>query len=168
MSLRRQLVATCAATLFAFAGPAVSQAATEKRPGPNPKEFLFHKTGIAAAQAEADLLECAAYSVKLSPFARAPDHVPLESGSPTAPSNTGGSAPGGLVGSLIVGLVNDGLAAKIARGNMRRCMHYRGYQRFAAAKPLWTTVNTGDAGETLRRHAAFASGARPVGDPLAP
>ena len=102
------------------------------------KYYYFHRADTSFATALADLRECDA-------FARGLPMRPGYSGPYIPVTSPYAGTAGGLIGGAIVGGV--GLAILSAdrrsarRANMRRCMHYKRYQRFGLEKSRWQAFN---------------------------
>ncbi|MDH7975786.1 hypothetical protein QH494_26680 [Sphingomonas sp. AR_OL41] len=100
------------------------------------KYYYFHRADVSFATALADLRECDGLARSL-PMRRDDSGVLLP--------NSYASNVGGLVGGAIMGGIGVAMVAadkrNERRANMRRCMHYKGYQRFGLPKSLWQAFN---------------------------
>jgi len=137
-------------------------------PDGDSKYFAFHKAGVSIEQAQADLKECAMYAASARPFEPPPDLVLLGE-NPTARRQI--VAPpiiGGLLGNIAIGAILGGFAQKMARGDLRRCMNYKGYRRFALNKGTWEALNQGKDEDVTARLTSLASGVSPEVGALRP
>jgi hypothetical protein len=133
--------------------------------------FYFHKPGVRYADALADLTECTGYSASLAPMAPVPPFAPI--GIDIAPPGhlqiyLNAFVMYGLVGVAILSIVQDNMASGNARGNLRLCMSYKGYQRYGLTRALWKVVNAGPDGVVTARLALIASGPAPTAEALEP
>jgi hypothetical protein len=55
----------------------------------------------------------------------------------------------GLAGTFAAAVLGPGEMHKVRRANMRRCMHYKGYQRFGLKKDLWLAFNFEEGGSPI-------------------
>jgi len=132
--------------------------------------FYFHKQGITAATALADIRECATYSQHLAPFAPISKFVPYgrDAGKVDSPIMANAFAMWGLVGVAIVGFIVSDQQDSMKRGNDRRCMQYKGYKRYGLSSDLWSKVSKGKPEEAEQRWAAIAAGPVPANEAIAP
>lgn len=98
------------------------------------KYFYFHRGDTSFTEALADIRECDA-------FARG-----LSSGMGYTTPYTGYGGAAGAVGSaigsaLVFAIFGSAEKRKLRRANLRRCMHYKGYQRFGLERELWQAFN---------------------------
>jgi hypothetical protein len=133
-------------------------------------QFYFHKTGASFAAALADYQACNGLTADIEIFAPPPPFVPI--GTDIIPNN--GDASGavwqmfGLVGVIIVGISHDEDIKDWQRFNMRRCMYYKGYRRYATTETVWTQINKGTPAEVATRLALIASGSTPQTEAVEP
>lgn len=99
------------------------------------KYFYFHRANTAFEQALADVRECDGYARGLaSPYGY------QDVGYPYAGTMAG--AVGGAIGNLMVAMIfGSAELRKARRSNMRRCMNYKGYDRFGLNKDVWQQFN---------------------------
>ena len=55
----------------------------------------------------------------------------------------------GVGGAFAAAVLGPGEIHKVRRANMRRCMHYKGYQRFGLKKDLWLAFNFEEGGPAI-------------------
>lgn len=97
------------------------------------KYYYFYRADTTFTDALADVRECdgLARGLAMSTGYNTPVYSPSLAG-----------ALGGAIGSaLAVAIFGSAELRKARRVNMRRCMHYKGYQRFGLAKDNWQTFN---------------------------
>ena len=99
------------------------------------KYFYFHRAGTSFEQALGDIRECDGYARGLaSPYGY------QDVGYPYAGTMAG--AVGGAIGNAMVAMIfGSAELRKARRTNMRRCMNYKGYDRFGLNKDVWQTFN---------------------------
>ena len=128
------------------------------------KYYYFHRQQTDFRAALADLRDCDGLARGLaSPFGN------LETPYPYAGTLAG--AAGGAIANLMVAAIFGSAQVRATRRiNMRRCMFYKGYQRYGLPKDQWQTFNFeegfGALGETkrqafLKQQAKVASGEQP-------
>ena len=95
------------------------------------KYFYFHRSGTSFEQALGDIRECDGYARGLSsPYGY------QDVGYPYAGTMAG--AVGGAIGNAMVAMIfGSAELRKARRSNMRRCMNYKGYERFGLNKDVW-------------------------------
>ena len=130
------------------------------------RHFFFHRPGVALEEARADLAECRSYAADAMLWPREPDSMPPDP--KLLPPDVSGGPLGPVVGGLAFGLFAGGERAKIAATNMRKCMGFKGYDRYGLGEALWKQLNAGTAEEALLRQARLASGPPPSGRKLDP
>lgn len=97
------------------------------------KYYYFHRADTSFQEALADIRECDGYArgLAMSSNYNTPYYSPSMAG-----------AVGGAIGSAIaVAIFGSAELRKQRRVNMRRCMHYKGYQRFGLEKERWQKFN---------------------------
>ncbi len=100
------------------------------------KYFYFHRADASFTDALADIRECDGFARGLSMGRDYNVAVPY----PYAGTLAGGI--GGAIGSaLAVAIFGSAELRKQRRVNMRRCMHYKGYQRYGLEKERWQAFN---------------------------
>jgi len=115
--------------------PDLSGATSAADEGDFDKYFYFHRANTTFEQALTDLRECDGYARGLaSPFGY------QEAGYPYAGTMAG--AVGGAIGNLMVAMIfGSAELRKARRSNMRRCMNYKGYDRYGLNKDVWQQFN---------------------------
>jgi hypothetical protein len=95
------------------------------------KYFYFHRADTSYEQALADIRECDGYARGLSsPYGYQDVPYPY--------AGTLAGAAGGAIGNLMVAMIfGSAELRKARRTNMRRCMNYKGYDRFGLNKDVW-------------------------------
>ena len=99
------------------------------------KYFYFHRSGTTFGEALADIRECDGYARGLaSPFGYQETPYPY--------AGTMAGALGGALGNLLVSAIfGSAEVRKARRSNMRRCMNYKGYDRYGLNKDVWQSFN---------------------------
>jgi len=99
------------------------------------KYYYFHRADTTFTTALADLRECDA-------FARGLTTGIGYTATPYPYAGTMAGAVGGAIANVMVMMI-FGSAAKrqLRRTNMRRCMHYKGYERYGLKRDLWEKFN---------------------------
>jgi hypothetical protein len=157
------------AAVAAEAGPTDESAFLAYRPAAEQtfaRHFFFHRPGATEAEARADLAECRTYAADAMLWPREPESLPPDP--KTLPPNVSGGPLGPVVGGLAFGLFEGAERGKIAAANMRKCMGFKGYDRYGLPDALWDKLNSGTPEEVLLRLARLASGAAPAGRKLDP
>lgn len=99
------------------------------------KYYYFHRPDTGFAEALADIRECDGFARGLSSGMTSAD-VPY----PYAGTMAG--ALGGAIGNAFAAAVfGSAEKRKLRRVNMRRCMHYKGYERYGLDKDIWQRFN---------------------------
>lgn len=128
------------------------------------KYYYFHREGTDFRAALADVRDCDNLARGLaSPYGY--QEVPY------AYAGTMAGAVGGMIGNLMVQAIFGSAAVRAARRvNMRRCMNFKGYQRYGLPKDSWQEFNFeegfGAIAEPkrqayLKQQAKVASGPKP-------
>jgi len=99
------------------------------------KYFYFHRAETTFDQALADIRECDGYARGLaSPYGYQETPYPY--------AGTMAGAVGGAIGNLLVAAIfGSAELRKARRSNMRRCMNYKGYDRYGLNKDVWQGFN---------------------------
>lgn len=115
--------------------PALTFTATPEIEGVYDKYYYFHRADTSFTAALADIRECDA-------FARGLTTGIGYTATPYPYAGTMAGAVGGAIANVMVMMI-FGSAAKrqLRRTNMRRCMHYKGYQRYGLERALWEKFN---------------------------
>lgn len=97
------------------------------------KYYYFHRADTSFQEALADIRECDGYARGLA----------MSSGynMPYYPTSMAGAMGGAIGSALAVAIFGSAELRKQRRVNMRRCMHYKGYQRFGLEKEHWQKFN---------------------------
>lgn len=129
------------------------------------KYYYFNREATDFKTALADLRDCDNLSRGLaSPFGSMETPYPY--------NMTPAGLIGGAIGNIMVAAIFGSAQVRAMRRiNMRRCMFYKGYQRYGLPKDVWQTFNFeegfGAIGETKRQkflmqQAKVASGPKPA------
>lgn len=148
---------------------AIQVPALDYRPDPSlakdfDKYYYFHRDGTDFGSALADLRDCDGLSRGLSsPYGNVEAPYPY--------AGTMGGAIGGAIGNAMVAVIFGSAQRRAARRvNMRRCMFFKGYQRYGLPKDMWQAFNFEEGLDTvpekkrqfyLMQQAKVASGERP-------
>lgn len=137
------------------------------------KYFFFHKEGVSAEQARADIIQCYGYAENLI--------VPKQGSSPTYMSvpygGTTGLSPlvaglvggaGGLAGAIVAGFMDAGERRAMERTNLRKCFGFKGYARYELSKKAYEELLDGEAEAVRAKLVALASGPVPAEERLIP
>jgi hypothetical protein len=128
------------------------------------KYYYFHRADTDFRAALADIRDCDGLSRGLSsPYGNASVPYPY--------AGTMAGAVGGAIGNLMVAAIFGSAQKRAARRvNMRRCMFFKGYQRYGLPKNVWEKFNFEEGLSTveekkrqayLMQQAKAASGDRP-------
>jgi hypothetical protein len=103
------------------------------------KYYYFHRDDTSFAEALADVREC-------DDYARGIPTRPGASGTPYGETlYPMAYTAGGVIGNALLSGIGAAMMSADARAerriDMRRCMHYKGYQRFGLEKSLWQKFN---------------------------
>jgi hypothetical protein len=128
------------------------------------KYYYFHREGTSFSEALADLRDCDGFASGLSSGY-------TYQAAPYPYTYTMAGAAGGVIGNAMVAAIfGSAEKRRIRRFNMRRCMNFKGYDRYGIEKGLWQEFNfeEGFSGEEeevrqakLAQQALVASGAKP-------
>ena len=95
------------------------------------KYFYFHRADTSFEQALADIRECDGYARGLaSPYGYADTPYPYA-------GTLAGVAGGAIANLMISAIFGSAELRKARRTNMRRCMNYKGYDRYGLNKDVW-------------------------------
>ena len=95
------------------------------------KYFYFHRRDTGFEQALADIRECDGYARGLSsPYGYAETPYPYA-------GTLAGVAGGAIANLMISAIFGSAELRKARRTNMRRCMNYKGYDRYGLNKDVW-------------------------------
>ncbi|MDP3905799.1 hypothetical protein [Novosphingobium sp.] len=133
------------------------------------KYYFFNRAGTSFEEALADLRDCDGLARGLSSGYQ-------YQAAPYPYTYTMAGAAGGVIANVMIAAIFGSVEKRrLRRVNMRRCMGYRGYDRFGLEKDLWQEFNfeEGFSGEgedkrqaMLAQQAKVASGPRPAGKEL--
>ncbi len=136
------------------------------------KYFYFHRDDTKFDQAFHDISECDALSRGINFYNQ------VDTGAAMAQHGLLAGAVGGAIGSLMADAIfGSAERRKIRRVNMRRCMGFKGYNRYGMEKEKWQDFHFEEGhgsvkGEKRRNYllmqAKVASGPKPQQEVLAP
>lgn len=107
------------------------------------KYFYFHRDGATYEEALDDIRGC-------DDLARGVHSIHGWVDAPYPYAGTLAGAGGAVIGNLMVSLIfGSAEERKMRRNNMRRCMHYKGYERYALNKDVWQQFNFEEALKTV-------------------
>jgi hypothetical protein len=161
-------------------------------PGETPhfnKTFYFYKPGVSFEDAFADLDQCRIYAASAQMNTLPRKFVPL--GGPDLNENTpvtrttimvtvprlagvsaagaaAGAAAGSVIGMGIVYAMVEEAKLDLSNATNRRCMAYKGYQRFGTWRSISRKIEDGTETDRIARLALIASGAQPHGKAMEP
>jgi hypothetical protein len=128
------------------------------------KYYYFHREGTDFRTALADLRDCDGLSRGLaSPFGYMDTPYPYN-------GTLAGVAGGAIANLMVAAIFGSAQVRATRRVNMRRCMFYKGYQRYGLPKDLWQEFNFEEGFSELeekkrqgflKQQARVASGDRP-------
>lgn len=122
-----------------IAMPALAFTPTAEDDGAYDKFFYFHRDATSFAEAWADIRECDALSSGANIY--------LSSGPAMNPAfvqqyGALGAGVGGAIGAALAdALVGSAMRRAQYRINMRTCMSFKGYKRYALNRALWEQFN---------------------------
>ena len=129
------------------------------------KYYYFNRVDTGFATALGDLRQCDGLSRGLaSPFGNSDVPYPYN-------STTSGLIGGAIANVMVAAIVGSSQLRATRRVNMRRCMYFKGYDRFGLPKDMWQTFNFEEGFDGLPEHerqaflkqqARVASGPRPA------
>jgi len=136
------------------------------------KYFYFHKDGLGYDQALNEIGECNVYQE--GPIAGGNEAVPIvprfvslsesQSYVPYVYNDMGGGVVGAIIGDM--------MAAPILQKNkaqrFRKCMEYKGYDRYGVSKDVWKTFTRVDPDDYVEIMASIASGPKPTAEKILP
>jgi len=156
-----------AETIAAIEIPELQFEETENTIDNYEKYFYFHRENTDFDRAFADITECDALASGISYYVR---------------SQTYDYSPAGMIGGAIGNAMADAIFGsaerrKIRRINVRRCMGFKGYDRYGMEKEIWQDFHFEEglgsvSGEKRRNYllqqAKVASGPKPQAEVLNP
>lgn len=141
---------------------------TEKIIGTYDKYFYFHKDGVSFEDALFDIRDCDSLARGLNSGMGYQDVY--------SPYGGLAGAAGGVIGNAIAAAIfGSAEKRRIRRVNLRRCMNFKGYDRYGLEKDLWQKFNfeEGFSGEAehirqgaIIQQAKVASGPKPTTEEL--
>lgn len=150
--------------------PDLSFEITEKDSEEFHKYFYFHKEGVSYETAFEEISECNIY--QKGPIGSEGDFIVImptfvslgenQTYVPWVPNEAG------LVGVIMSDIFSGPLVLKNRGQRMRKCMEYKGYDRYGLSKDLWKTVNKISPDEYVKVHAKIASGPKPTNEKILP
>jgi len=121
------------------------------------KYFFFQREGVSFTEAHADIADCFRFltpndwgTVKLGRF------VPWESRNGVKADYS--PNPYGLVGVLMLAMIEGTLTRRDYQAKMRRCMETRGYTRYGVSEEIWENVTNLPRDQSIAVQAKIASG----------
>jgi hypothetical protein len=191
--MRTYLATAAAGLVLVWAAPSSAQSSVRGAPAPKPidpatltlpslafapsaddakdfdKYYYFHRDGTDFEAALADLRDCDGLArglVSSLTYAQAP--YPY--------AGTAAGALGGALGNALAAAIIGSAEKRAARRvNMRRCMFFKGYQRYGLPKDIWQKFNFEEGLSTeaedkrqvyLAQQARVASGPKPATEGL--
>lgn len=149
--------------------PELAFTATPDDEGTYGKYYYFHRGATSFTDALSDLRECDGFASGLTATYRYQE-------APYPYSGTMAGAAGGIIANaMMAAIFMPAEKRRVRRVNMRRCMGYKGYDRFGLSKDLWQKFNfeEGFSGEAedrrqamIAQQAKVASGPAPSGKVL--
>jgi hypothetical protein len=141
---------------------------TEKDRRDGNSRYYFHKEGASYQAVIADLMLCTEYSHSVVLVARPINFIPL--GSIVLAPDRRGAITRNAFGTLglVGGIIGAYVEGEIVEGDMRLCMSYRGYKRYAVSREAYRATTRGSDIETMQRQAIVASGPAPLGGEVGP
>lgn len=133
------------------------------------KYYYFHRAGTSFAEALGDIRFCDELARGLATR----DYYPNPG--TTAMYGLGGAIGGAIGGALANAIYGSAEKRAKRRTNMRRCMHFQGYDRYGLSKERWETFNFEEGNSTvpeaerqqmLATQALVATGAKPATENL--
>lgn len=128
------------------------------------KYYYFNRVGTDFATALSDLRQCDGLSRGLaSPFGNSDVPYPYN-------STASGLIGGAIANVMVAAIVGSAQLRATRRVNMRRCMYFKGYDRFGLPKDMWQKFNFEEGFDGLpederqaflKQQARVASGPRP-------
>ena len=143
---------------------------TKPDPRRSDEYFYFHKSNVSYERAFSDLDQCRMYSQMAQLVAPMPRFIPLggEQIEPTGPDGWSTFPMFGFAGMMIANwLIAEG-QEEMAITTNRRCMAYKGYQRYGISRAIFKQIESGTDTEKLARKARIASGSAPQTEALEP
>lgn len=136
------------------------------------KYFFFHKDGVSFDQARDEIGECNVYQTgpagaEGETFLIVPRFVSLSETQSYKPY-VYNSNDGGVVGAIIGDIISASILKKNKAQRWRRCMEFKGYDRYGLSKDLWKTISKVGDDQYIQIHANIASGPKPQAEKLLP
>lgn len=133
------------------------------------KYAYFHKQGVSFAVAFADLSECYSYANAPIPPVILPARLAITTAPPAELARSRvGPSPYGLIGMGIASLLIPGLDRRLHQANMRMCMGFKGYKRYAVNKQAYIALTEGEGRKAILMQAKIAAGPLPATAALQP
>lgn len=134
------------------------------------ESFYFYKAGVSYEAAFSDLDECRMYALSTPLLAVPPRFVPLGGDAIAEGRARSGAAMTqyGVIGVLISGIIIANAEEDAIRFNTRRCMAYKGYERYGTQRAIWKQIDAGTDAEKTARMALIASGPHPDAKAIEP
>ncbi len=136
------------------------------------KYHFFHKEGVSYDQALLDIGECNTFrkgpiGKEGETFHIVPQFVSLSETRSYKPYVYNPNS-GGVVGAVIGEIVGAPIVLKAKAQRMRKCMQYKGYDRYGLSKKLWKKIMKVEDADLVKINARIASGPKPKTERLLP
>lgn len=130
------------------------------------KFFVFWRPETSYESAFSDLDQCRIYGLETKLVASTPKYVPLGADEIKEPNSY---IP---YGYFMSGLLSDYLIDRALKDEYlqteKRCMAYKGYDRFGVSRETWKEIMAGKDEDALARRALIAAGPQPATESVDP
>lgn len=132
--------------------------------------FYFHKDGVSYETAFADLEQCRLYAGSARQFTLPPKFVALGTNVITREFDRTDHMQwyyqqygmvGGMTASIMAAIIVPMVDEDNRNATMRRCMGYKGYQRYGLSSKAYKQIDSDSPAEKTARLALLASGPKP-------
>lgn len=133
--------------------------------------YFFYKDGVKYQTAFDDRLLCEAYSHTVALIAKPSDFIPVGTSLPSTGNKDNLSASDAsfrVLGPFLGFLSATWLEGVMEEANMRHCMFYKGYKRYAVSAAAYRAITKGEKAEQMGRAALVASGPTPQSGEVEP
>jgi hypothetical protein len=150
--------------------PDLASAPAQRERGDYDEYFYFYKAGVTYDAAFFDLDECRMYALSTPLLVAPPTFVPLGGDALVQSRARSGAAMTqyGVIGAIISSILIAGAEEENIRANTRRCMAYKGYERYGTRRAIWQQIDAGTDAEKTARMALIASGPHPNAEAIEP
>jgi hypothetical protein len=148
--------------------PPLPLAYTDKDLRSADSRYYYHKDGASYLSAFAEMTLCTQDSHTVTLVARPPDFAPAGSAIPARDQRGTVIANAWATYGLVGGLLGAYVEGEMQEGEMRLCMSYRGYKRYAVSREAYRELTRGSDADTMARQALAASGPTPLGGEVGP